>query len=336
MLPSSRSFKFAAIVGTVLVAGSLAACGSKGSSGTTAPAPTTSGAAGCAGVKDSTIVVLTDDKHLQNSDNIVPAVNKAVNNPALIAALDAVSAKLSQDNLVALNKAVDADHKTPEAAANDFATAQGITAGLAKGPGGKILVGSANFSENQEVAALYVIALKAAGYDASTKTIGNRELYLPELTKNNIQIVPEYAATLTSTLNVAQNGKDAAAKESPDITKTMAALTDLGVKANLVFGKPADATDQNAFAVTKATASKYGLTTLSDFASKCSGAASTLAGPPECPQRPFCQKGLNSLYGITFGQFKPTDAGGPLTKTALTNGDATMGLVFSSDSSLGS
>src|SRR4051794_7643426 len=160
MLPSSKSFKFAAMVGTVLVAGSLAACGSKGSSGTAAPTPAASGAGvGCAGVSDSTIVVLTDDKHLQNSDNIVPAVNKAVNNPALIAALDAVSAKLSQVNLVALNKAVDADHKTPEAAANDFATAQGVTAGLAKGPGGKIIIGAANFSENQEVANLYKIAL---------------------------------------------------------------------------------------------------------------------------------------------------------------------------------
>jgi osmoprotectant transport system substrate-binding protein len=333
MLPS---FKHVAVIaGTLLIAGSLAACGSKGSSGTAAPATAASGG-GCAGVKDSTIVVLTDDKHLQNSDNIVPAVNKNANNPALLAALDAVSGTLSQDKLVALNKSVDIDHKTPQAAANDYATAAGFTTGLAKGPGGKIIIGAANFSENQEVAYLYQLALKAAGYDASVKTIGNRELYLPELEKNHIQIVPEYAATLTNTLNAAQNGKDAPVAESPDIDKTMTALTGLGTKANLVFGKPAAATDQNAFAVTKATATKYGLTSLSDFAAKCSGALSTLAGPAECPQRPFCQAGLKSLYGIDFGQFKSTDAGGPLTKTALTNGDVTMGLVFSSDSSIGS
>ena len=64
------------------------------------------------------------------------------------------------------------------------------------------------------------------------------------------------------------------------------------------FGKPSAAADQNAFAVTKAFADKYGVKTLSDFAAKCSGAATVLGGPAECPQRPFCQPGLEKTYGI--------------------------------------
>ena len=57
----------------------------------------------------------------------------------------------------------------------------------------------------------------------------------------------------------------------------------------------------------------------------------TLGGPPECPTRPFCQKGLEDKYGIKFKSFKALDAGGPTTKAALRNGDIDVGLLFSSD-----
>jgi osmoprotectant transport system substrate-binding protein len=56
-----------------------------------------------------------------------------------------------------------------------------------------------------------------------------------------------------------------------------------------------------------------------------------LAGPPECPERPFCLEGLTGTYGITFKEFKATDAGGPITIAALENGDAQVGLLFTSD-----
>jgi osmoprotectant transport system substrate-binding protein len=55
-----------------------------------------------------------------------------------------------------------------------------------------------------------------------------------------------------------------------------------------------------------------------------------LAGPAECPQRPFCQPGLEKTYGLSIGSFASLDAGGPQTKNALKTGTATIGLVFSS------
>ncbi len=58
------------------------------------------------------------------------------------------------------------------------------------------------------------------------------------------------------------------------------------------------------------------------------------AKPPECPERPFCQAGLEDTYGLVFDSFTALDAGGPLTKTALTTGEVSVGLVFSSDGSL--
>jgi len=56
-----------------------------------------------------------------------------------------------------------------------------------------------------------------------------------------------------------------------------------------------------------------------------------LGGPPECPERPFCLLGLQDTYGLTFAEFVPLDAGGPLTVTALTGGQVDVGLLFTSD-----
>jgi osmoprotectant transport system substrate-binding protein len=317
----------------------LAACGSKGSSGAVAvPSGSNTFAAdsGCSGIADSTLVVLTDDKHLQLSDNVVAAINKSANSPAVQAAVNAVSKVLDTPALIALNKMVDVDRQSPEAAAAAFVTQQNLAAGLPSGQSGTLKVGAANFSESEELANVYKILLADEGYKVTVQTIGSRETYEPQLEKNQIQIVPEYAATLTDFLATKQQGANAPEAASSDINTTMQSLTTLGQKANLVFGQPAGAIDTNAFAVTKALADKYDLHTLSDFATKCSGTKTVLAGPAECPQRPFCQIGLEQTYGIHFGRFlSMSDAGGPVTKKAITDGVATIGLVFSSDSSLG-
>jgi osmoprotectant transport system substrate-binding protein len=61
-----------------------------------------------------------------------------------------------------------------------------------------------------------------------------------------------------------------------------------------------------------------------------------LGGPPECPDRPFCLKGLQDVYGLQFKDFKALDAGGPLTVEALKNGDIGVGLLFTSDPAIAS
>jgi osmoprotectant transport system substrate-binding protein len=310
----------------------LSACGEGGSSGTQAPG-TVSGE-GCAPVAGERLMVLTDDKRLQTADNIVPAINNKVAHPALIAALDKVSDALDTDKLIALNKAVDVDRKTPKNAADEFAAQAKITDGLTKGPGGAITIGAANFSENQTLGYLYEIALDAAGYNATVQQIGNRELYEASLERGEIHVVPEYAGTLAEFLNKKINGAAAAPIASGDVDKTVNALREIGSRVGLAFGKASKAADQNAFAVTTAFADKYGVKTLSEFASKCSGTATVLGGPSECPQRPFCQPGLERTYGLKVGRFASLDAGGPQTKNALRTGAISIGLVFSSDGAL--
>ena len=311
----------------------ISGCGDAGSSGTEAPA---SGAAGpgCAPAAGDKIVVLEDDKKLQNTDNVIPAIYAKSSTPELVAALDKVSAALDTAKLIDLNKAVNVERKSSKAAAQAFATSSNLTAGITKGKGGDITVGAANFAENATLGELYSIALTAAGFKVKVQQIGNRELYEPSLEKGEFDVIPEYAATLAAFLNGKVNGESAPDPSSPDLDKTVAALTELGQKKGLVFGKPSAAQDQNAFAVTTAFAEKNGVKTLSDLAAKCSGAATALGGPPECPQRPKCQQGLVQVYNFQAGKFTSLDAGGPLTLTGLKQGTISVGLVFSSDAAL--
>ena len=200
---------------------------------------------------------------------------------------------------------------------------------------GKVLVAAANFAENQTLANIYVDALKACGYDASTKTFASREAYYPLVKKGKIQVVPEYAATLTDFINAQENGANAASKASGDIDTTIANLK-AELPSSLAVLNPAEATDRNAFAVKTDFAQANNITTLSDLAAYSKTHALTLAGPPECPSRPYCEPGLKKTYGMNIGGFKQTDADGPLTRKALTSGKAQVGLVFSSDGDLSS
>jgi len=179
--------------------------------------------------------------------------------------------------------------------------------------------------------------LKSAGFDASVQAVGNREVYLPALESGQqIQVFPEYLATVTDFINKGINGASAPSIATPDPQKTLAALQPLATQVGLTFGTPSAATDQNAFAVTKKLADKLKVTTLSQLAGKCGDASLVLGGPPECPQRPFCQPGLEQTYGLKFATFRSLDAGGPLTKAAIQKGEVSIGLVFSSDGALAS
>ena len=122
---------------------------------------------------------------------------------------------------------------------------------------------------------------------------------------------------------------------SGDVQETLDALQPLAEEAGLTFGEPAEAVDQNAFAVTTEFADALGVTTLSELAEACGDGSLILGGPAECPERPFCQPGLEETYGLEFASFQEYgDTGGPLTKAAIQQGEVSMGLVFSSDGAL--
>jgi osmoprotectant transport system substrate-binding protein len=197
--------------------------------------------------------------------------------------------------------------------------ASGSTGGGSAATAPAITVGSANFAESTVVASMYAQVLEHAGYKVSTKfDIGARDVYFKALQAGEISLVPEFVGSLTAFLK---------GTGDPDPATAVANLKKvLPTGLQVLDGSPAQSA--NTFVVTKATADKYGLKKVSDLA----GHDLTLGGPPECPQRPFCMIGLKDTYGIDFSnKFKPLDAGGTITKQALTSGAIDVALLFTTD-----
>ncbi|HEX2849952.1 MAG TPA: ABC transporter substrate-binding protein [Acidimicrobiales bacterium] len=71
-------------------------------------------------------VILEDDKHLQPAENLVPAVRTEVLKGNLQKLLDGISAKLTTENLSAMNKKVDIDKSDPSDVAKEFLRANGF------------------------------------------------------------------------------------------------------------------------------------------------------------------------------------------------------------------
>jgi osmoprotectant transport system substrate-binding protein len=59
-----------------------------------------------------------------------------------------------------------------------------------------------------------------------------------------------------------------------------------------------------------------------------------LGGPPEFKTRVDGVPGLEKTYGVTFGEFRELDAGGPLTINALKNGQIDAADIFTTDPSI--
>ncbi|MFI9063124.1 ABC transporter substrate-binding protein [Streptomyces sp. NPDC053429] len=203
------------------------------------------------------------------------------------------------------------------------------------GAKGKLVIGAAGFTESNVLAELYAQVLRNAGYSTSVTTVNNRELYEPSLEKGEIDVVPEYAATLAEFLNAKVNGKDAP-KDKPvassDATATVAALEKLATPLGLKVLPAGSAVDQNAFAVTKEFAAKNNLKSLSDLGK--SGLKVKIAAGDECAVRPFCQPGLEKTYGISVSGVDPKGVGTPQAKQAVKDGVDQLVLTTTTDATL--
>ncbi|MEB3963071.1 ABC transporter substrate-binding protein [Streptomyces kunmingensis] len=197
---------------------------------------------------------------------------------------------------------------------------------------GKVVVGAASFTEAKVMGELYRQILADAGYDASVKTVENREIYEPQLVKGAIDVVPEYAATLAEFLNLKKNGADAKPVASSDADATVAALRKLAEPEGLKVLDAGEAVDQNAFAVSESFAKKHKLTTLSDLGR--SGQKVKIAAGDECEERPFCAPGLKKTYGIDVTGIDPKGVGTTQSKQAVKNGTDQLVLTTTTDATL--
>jgi osmoprotectant transport system substrate-binding protein len=187
------------------------------------------------------------------------------------------------------------------------------------GGSGTVVIGSANFPENEVLAEVYALALQAKGVKVSTKlNIGAREVYYPQVQKGTIDIIPEYNGTLlTVEADPTSTAKTTAAVDAALATKLPSTLTVLN---------SAPAQDSDAITVTQATATKDHLTSIADL--KAYASQMVLGGPPEFKTRTDGIAGLKSTYGLTFKSFDPLDESGPITLAALTSGKVQAADVF--------
>jgi osmoprotectant transport system substrate-binding protein len=211
------------------------------------------------------------------------------------------------------------------APASSAGSASGSAAAPAGGDPGSLVIGSADFSESTILAHVYGNALAAKGVKVTYKdNIGERAAYVAALKDGSINYFPEYSGSILDYFD-----PKATAKSPTDVA---AALKPLAATNKLTALNYADAQDADTITVTKQTAAKYHLTTISSLVPVASKL--TYGAPPNMQTRADGIPGFKSTYGLTFGRFTSLSASGLITQTALKNGSVDAADIFSTDPSI--
>jgi osmoprotectant transport system substrate-binding protein len=212
-----------------------------------------------------------------------------------------------------------------------LAGAAAIAAGTLVGAAGAraddtLIVGSTNFPEQLILANMYEDMLEARGVvDVETRlNLGSREIVFPALQSGEIEALPEYTGALLAHVT---GGEMQARKPDAVLAELRENLPD-----GIVALEPSPAQDKDALVVRPETAEKHNLTTVSDLAEVAGKLV--VGGPPEMKTREAGLPGLKDVYGIEFKEFRSLDAGGPLTKNALKNGDIDVARMFTTQGAI--
>lgn len=191
-----------------------------------------------------------------------------------------------------------------------------------------ITVASVNFSESETLAEIYAQVLERNGYPVRRALdLASREVVEPALEQGVVDLTPEYLGTILAFVD-----PEASAERLDQAGMHARLQTALGRRGLDVLAA-APVTNQNGLAVTRATARRLHLAKVSELAPLAGSLV--LGGPPECPERPFCLPGFASTYGLRFKAFHPLDSGGPRTVAALQGDEIGVGVLFTTDGTLG-
>ena len=193
----------------------------------------------------------------------------------------------------------------------------------AQSAGTTVIVGTKNFPEEFILGQLYKQALEAKGFKVSYKeNIGSTELIQTSLTSGKINFYPEYTGVIVQDVFHKSSGSTGHA------TWLLAKKLEAAKGYTVLNATPFF--DVDVFAVTNATAKKFGLKSIPDL--KKAGNFK-LGGFPECKTRNTCFVGYTKRYGITNATFTPL--AGISAYAALDAGDILAADVFSTDPPLG-
>ena len=187
----------------------------------------------------------------------------------------------------------------------------------------QLTIGSKNFTEQKVLGEIYAQGLEAAGYTVSKDlNLGDQDIALAALKKGEISAYPEY----TGTALLAFFGKKTEELPKDPQAAYEEAKKDFAADGLTAF-PPTPFTSSNEVAVTKDTADKLGLKTISDLSGKSQDL--TLYGSPECRKRLDCLLGLQQVYGLKFKKFVPIDLA--RRHEVLSSGRADVSIVFTTD-----
>jgi osmoprotectant transport system substrate-binding protein len=188
-----------------------------------------------------------------------------------------------------------------------------------------ITVTSFDFPESETLAELYGQALRQQGYPVEVVArLGPREIVQPALEQGRVDLVLGY---LGSTLNFLYEKRVATADPRATHARLTQALTSRGISV-LAF---AEAEDRNGFVVAGDLARQRQLERISDLAPIAHQL--TFGGPPECPDRPLCLKGLQDVYGLQFARFEAMPSR-TTTADALETGEIDLGMLETTNGNL--
>lgn len=183
-----------------------------------------------------------------------------------------------------------------------------------------IVIGSQAYYSNEIIAEIYAQALEDGGFQVEREfQIGQRDVYMPELEAGELDLLPDYTG------NLVQYYSDEDETGTPDeIHEQLQQVLPDGLQA-LDW---AEATDQDSYTVTAETAEEYDLETIGDLTQLDQPVS--IAANSEFSARPYGPDGAQEVYGVELDLTGVEDSGGPLTVSALLDGDVQVADIYTS------
>jgi osmoprotectant transport system substrate-binding protein len=186
-----------------------------------------------------------------------------------------------------------------------------------------VKIGSDGFYESKLMAEIYGEALEANGYtvDRTAIGLGTRKVTAAALESGQFDLKPEYIGSGLAYYDATKTTGDPAANAAA----LQAILSGKGGGITVLNYSPA--ADQNAFVVTKATATADNLSKMSDLAAAASMLKFGVA--TDCSTNPVCAKAIKTAYGVDLSGALPLSACDQPMVDALKAGTITVGELCS-------
>ena len=196
-----------------------------------------------------------------------------------------------------------------------------LLAGCSSGEGSKtIRITHKNYTEQRITGELFSVYLESKGYETTVSELGGSMLCFNALNNGEVDIYPEF--TGTGYCGILKQSGTLSANETYDYVKShfeedygITWLTPLGWNNTYVLS------------VTKETAEKYGLSSISDLEDLAGDMI--IGSDAEFTTRVDGYPSMCKAYGFEFKEIKSMDQG--LTYTALVEGDLDVNVSYSTD-----